>query len=78
VFLSCADGSNCEQRLYEQHGTKYSTSHYEQDLQMEIPENEEVGKRLSKAFQHLVELLKAEASRKLDPNDPFASGPGGS
>ena len=74
VYLKCVT-ERCAHFLNENHRNGYRSGSEYDALSVDIAPNEEVGKRLSLAFKHLVELLKAEASRQLDPNDPFAPSP---
>jgi hypothetical protein len=70
VDLWCKDGE-CMHRLYVARG--YSNPSSYTSWSVEFPENDELGKRLTRAFQHLVALLHAEAPSQLNPGDPFAS-----
>lgn len=67
-FLECTNRVDCFSRRSDVHTPASAENNWY--LQMTAPD--QVSSRLTKAIQHLVESLLAEATVRIDSNDPFA------
>jgi hypothetical protein len=68
IQTQCKNGIGCVDWLHPDG----STTTQRQIGVFPYPPDEEIGKRLVKAYTHLVELLQAEYRSKHDKDDPFA------
>lgn len=72
VQIQCKEGVNCVDRTFAFSDGRASSRPQSLIYGAPYPPDQEIGKRLVKAYTHLVELLQTEYRAKHDKDDPFA------